>query len=420
MSNKNLDYFNQKVFKVLAKELWQRYYRNGSFGKSIGKQKIKHLDTEPLERFIGINPVDWSQKKNINLNQLEEALLNSKFEMDLSEFVSTVEKPLLLKADVEADENEKFQLYCSEITNIDSIFTEKLSDSQLKNHFKNETPEGVFETVSTALKNLPDDYERLPMFSFQITGNPHYFDEGNAGGELLLQMFDVLSTKEESDDILSKTELKHQLLAKHQLLRDDHMNNVSARGLNAYREGKQNLMWKEASLADVSWNIPLKEILRVDEIHAAQGKNVLVVENAVIYSILVDYFPKLPIICSSGQIHYAVWATLRKLVESDHVLYYVGDMDPAGLVIAQNLLNVFPDNVKTIAMNLKNFKSGSSDIHVRKEQLQQLRIVKEDNIREVANEILNTNKVAYQEGFLEELIHEIKIAFNHLFLNNLS
>lgn len=405
------DFFKEEVFSLLANELWKRYYRNENFGRTVGLKRLQEADTEPLQRLIGIYSVEWENMKSLSLKKFESALKESKFSWELVDFVEAVKGPLVLEADVIEKRQRNFQKFKDGLDEIDEVFTSKLSFNQLKNWFiKNESLE-TFRQVSKALNNLPNDFMRMPVFSYQQTGDAHTFDANRPAGELLLQMLSTLSQIREEDIIYAQTELNHQLLAEFYLLRDDIKNDVALRGLVAHNNGKANQMWEVACIEGISWNVPLKEILQMDSLHPYHGNKVLVIENSGIYSILVDYLPNLPIICSSGQFTYAVWQVLRKLVHFDYEIHYVGDMDIEGLGMAQQIIDIFPEHTKTIGMNWYNFSQYSKVEELNSSRLKKLRAIKEPNLRMIADEIIKTQHVAYQEGYIKELIEEIYSTF---------
>ena len=122
----------------------------------------------------------------------------------------------------------------------------------------------------------------------------------------------------------------------------------------------------------------------------------------------IDLLPEIPMICSSGQFTYAVWRLLRKLEQSNTQMYYVGDLDPEGLVMAQSLLNRFPNNMKTVGMSLNNYHLARRSSTLTDQRLKQLRLIKEPHLIEIAKQIKVTGQTAMQEGFLSELINELR------------
>ena len=65
-------------------------------------------------------------------------------------------------------------------------------------------------------------------------------------------------------------------------------------------------------------------------------KRVYVVENPAVFSALVDKYPDSTLVCGNGQPKLAVHLLLDRLAEH-HILYYSGDFDPEGLLIARDI-----------------------------------------------------------------------------------
>lgn len=414
-------FFKNAVFQVLAKELWRRYYLKGEFGVSIGMTLFEKVDAEPLRRLLGITVLNWSKKKRVKIIDFAMALESSRVAWTLTDFVRVVlKKELVLKTDKEARENVAFQLFLDELKQIDILFVELLTEKQLRDWFHSESGGfSDFVKVSHGLKNMPSDYTRMPVFAYQQTGDAHAFDESQPAGRLLLQMLAKIS--KETPIIpqrLAATEEKNSVLNEFYLLRDDILNFVAIRGLVAKKAGVVNEMWNQASIESCSWNVPLKEVLRMDSIYPNRGNKVLIVENSGVYSILVDLLPTVPIICSSGQFTYAVWQVLRKLVESGTELYYSGDMDPEGLLMAQRVFEMFPENAHTIGMDLKNYQESAMINKISAERLKQLRQIKDSELKLVADRMEKTHQIALQEGFLEQLMNDVKRIFDPFQIKN--
>lgn len=206
-------------------------------------------------------------------------------------------------------------------------------------------------------------------------------------------------------------EEKNRLLSEFFLLRDDVMNFVALRGLVAVKNQKENDMWRQASLLDCSWNVPLKEVLSMDEISASTGKNVLVIENSGVYSILLELLPGVPMVCSSGQFTYAVWVLLRKLVASDSQLYYCGDLDPEGLLMAQRLLTMFPKNAQTVTMDLASYLKVGTPSQLGEQRLKQLSKLSNPELKKVADNMIKSHLIAFQEGLIDDVVQEVKRQF---------
>ncbi len=404
-------FFKQDVFRLLAKELWRRYYFKGEFGSSAGLGLFKEVDTEPLRGLLGLTSLAWSKKKSLSLSTFATAMADSAVAWTLVEFVETVWQALVLKTDVVAQENAAFQQFKAELEQIAPVYLKLLTDKQVREWFQSETVSlADFRLVAKALKHLPTDYLRIPVFAYEQSGDAHAFDSGMPAERLLLQILAAQSQKEERVGVLAEVEAKNDLLNEFYLLRDDILNFAAIRGLVATSDGEINEMWRQASLQGCSWNVPLKEISRMDEIRPMSGEKVLIVENSGIYSILIDLFPNVPIICSSGQFVYAIWQLLRKLVASGTHLYYCGDCDPEGLLMAQRVFDTFPAMAHTVGMSLENYQYAARPSEISSQRLKQLRHIRQPELKLVADKIA-TSGIALQEGMLDQLIAEVRQVF---------
>lgn len=403
-------FLQQPVFQQLAKELSRRYYLKGDFGQSVGLQLFKKVDTEPLRQFLGLTQWHWSTKKRVQVAEFSLALENSAVRWSIAEFVVFLTKtPLQLQVEVERKKEQAWLVFFEKIHQIDSIFTQQLTEKQLKNWMEElEGMATIFEVISKALQQLPEEFTYLPFFAYQQTGDAHAFDEGKLAGRLLLQMLAAQSKIPVDDQLTAAAEDKNMVLNEFYLLKDDIHNFVSIRGLLAEQQGKVRQMWEKACEEKVAWNVPLKEILRMDKVYPSGTKKVLIVENSSVYSVLLELLPEVAIVCSSGQFKYAVWQLLRKLVASDVTLYYSGDLDPEGLLMAQKLATMFPEKVQTVGMTMASYQSGKTLKALTASQLQQLKKIEIEPLREIANQMAVTHKKAYQEGFIAEILADVQ------------
>ncbi|HIY58931.1 MAG TPA: DUF2399 domain-containing protein [Candidatus Tetragenococcus pullicola] len=402
-------YFKAPIFKQVAKELWRRYYKTSSFGRSMGLNRFETSDLEPLRIFLGVSLVDWKTKKTITVAQFQQALNESIFHLDIADFILLVTKrSLVLQEEEQALKKQAFQDFCQTIEQISPIFLENLSIKQLQHWHEQKVNVAVFEKVAQGLENLPTEYTRLPVFAYQITGNPHAFDETTQTGQLFMQVLAGQADLSTSEKELSKTEEKHAVLSEAYLLKDDIKNNVSLRGLLAKKGQRWDGLWQQACQENTSWNVPLKEVLSVEKLQPYQGNSVFIIENSGIYSILLEEFPRATFVCSSGQFNYTVWTLLRKLARSNVSIYYCGDLDPEGLDMAQRLLDSFPERLKTIGMTPDFFDKGKTTKEISEPRLKKMNRLTDPNLQLVAEQIRTTNMVAYQEGTIPELIQTIE------------
>lgn len=73
--------------------------------------------------------------------------------------------------------------------------------------------------------------------------------------------------------------------------------------------------------------------------------------------LIIPYIRKyvVPVIISSGNPNYAFYKVLEKLIKTGNEIYYNGDFDPEGLVIASNLYQKF-SQIKFFCYHKKTMK----------------------------------------------------------------
>ena len=76
--------------------------------------------------------------------------------------------------------------------------------------------------------------------------------------------------------------------------------------------------------------------------------------------------------------------------------------------MAQSLLSRFSDKMKTVGINLSNYHLARRESQLTDQRLKQLRLIKEPNLIGIAEQIKETEQTAMQEGFLSELINELR------------
>lgn len=188
------------------------------------------------------------------------------------------------------------------------------------------------------------------------------------------------------------------------LLKDDSYNAVQVNGLTAQKNGREVNMWSEAAQAGISWNVPLKHLLEVERIYPFFKDKVLLIENSGVFSIICSAFPELAVVCSSGQFKYSVWKITEKLIDSGVQVYYSGDLDPAGLHMAQKLFRRFDDQITLLLMDVEAYNKVIKEVKISEEHLRQLNSIKAPQLVEVCKRMKQEKLAGYQEGLLEELI----------------
>ncbi|MBM4763091.1 DUF2399 domain-containing protein [Bacillus sp. B15-48] len=265
--------------------------------------------------------------------------------------------------------------------------------------------------VAKAFTELPKkgDYERLPFFSQRTTGSPHFFDSNAVAGKLLIHCLYVdQQVRGNADVVMPRSgEELNDLLAEYGIMRDDLWNFVTCQGLLASTNNTIHPVWQATVQMQSVMNVPMKELTKVGRIWPAKGTSVWIVENSSVCSTIMDAVPNAPIICTHGQLRIASWQLLDRLIESNCTLYYSGDIDPEGLVIANKLKKRYQDQVVLWRMQKEDYNKCLSNEDIS-DRLSKLDNLSSPEWKDLIVMMKKVKKAGYQEAIVASLISDIK------------
>ena len=99
---------------------------------------------------------------------------------------------------------------------------------------------------------------------------------------------------------------------------------------------------------------------------------------------------------------------IEKLIESNNKLYYNGDFDPEGLLIAQKLKDRYGDNLILFGYDADSYYENLSVKEISDQRLSKLAKVKEKDLLEIRKLLYQNKKGSYQENNRDKLIISIK------------
>ena len=279
-------------------------------------------------------------------------------------------------------------------------------------HFQ-ENKEELYEKVMMANKAftaLPSEgeFERLPFFSQRISGNPHYFDSNGPEEKILLHWMYVDQVLRGNTDVVmpKTTGEKNDLLAEYGIMKDDLWNFVTCQGLLAANDSKIHPVWQAAVSTKTVMNVPMKELTKMKRIWPAIGAKVWIVENSSVSSTIMDAVQGAPIVCTHGQLRLAGWQLLDRLVQSNCTLYYSGDLDPEGLVIADRLKQRYKEHLVLWRMNREAYEESVSNEDIA-DRLSKLDRITTPEFNDLISLMRNIKMAGYQEAIVEHLIRDI-------------
>ena len=414
-------YFAGKpVMVICIKQIHKKYESFGRFTGTISKSLFKKVDTEPLLTFMGLAQWEWEKTKSIKISDFLRNYEQSKFEPIPFELVveSVSGKQLKTKQELAEDAETEYGSFLVEIGEIyplfRMVFSRNRNTAYLGWFLKEPTAcLAAFRNVAEALRNLPQEYTKLPVFAHRITGNPHAFDSSGLTGQLLFTMLYQQYAEAESaqamNGFLSKAELENEIYGLFKIIKDDIMNFTAVNGLIAYRGKEPIAMWQDACLDRIPWNVPVRQLLDISWIRPGKGKQIFLIENSGVYSILLDAFPDCPMVCTNGQFRYAVWLLLERIPDDGITLYYSGDFDPEGLLMADTLKRRYGEKLQLLGMTIDHYSASKPAAEIDEKRMQKLKRIQSGELRGLADLMAEKKVAGYQEGILEELLDEIRL-----------
>ncbi len=420
-----IEYFSAPAFARLVKAMSQRYRNLGRIGGSVRLEKLTNAEREALAGVLG-SDLSGKDQITIRLADFQAALEKTRFAgADLVEILQGVTGHRLITRADEQQELAKRRDAC--FARLSERHSDPLCQSWLEQVWEKapaarsihraflDDPQGLeaeLDDVLRALAHLPARagvVKRLPVWAAEITGDPHAFDARTNRGKYLLQALQFHGTSPSTS--ASSTEAQTELLESFGLVRDDILNFVTCTGLLATDDkGRQPKFWQAAARDSAVLNLPVRELSKVQRIYPAWGaKHVFVVENSGVFSDLLDNLPvqSPPLICTHGQFKLASYLLLDKLMAEGLTIWYSGDHDPEGILMAQSLHDRYPKHLKPWRFCQDDYALTISDTDLSERRLKQLDNVTASELQDIVAAVRLNGKAGYQEKLLPSLLQDI-------------
>ena len=412
-----LQYFGKKAFQRLF-SLFK--VKIESLGTVSGTVKIEPTveEKKAIDSWMGTkiktSPV------TISLTKFEKRLIGSRFEsyslLELVELVTS--EPIIYKKDMELQLEAKKQNYFSYLLEQNPHPNAQLIIYKIINKEKgstgfitsyNENDFASIEVILKAVSSFPKDgdFERLPIFAERITGNPHYFDKNKR----IYQAIEMIMCEKDNRSYRSNLSAEEEtnLLSLVNLDKDDLHSFVTCYGLQAYRDGKILQQWYWANQEESVQNIPLRSLRNIEYVKSVTGKKVFVLENSGVFSSIIDKLNGVyPIVCTHGNFKLSGMLLLDKLIKGGAEIYYSGDIDVNGILIAKHLKMKYKESIHFWRMGIDEYHASVSNVELSNTSLDRLELDKMDEFYEVVREMKTIKKAGYQESLLAQYISDIK------------
>lgn len=420
-----LSYFkSNRVWEKILEGFWKKYESYGVFSGSI---KLTQLTIEELEELEGFFGTSFHGKKSVTISskRFGRGLKESRFAFMEPERLLELyfhKKPMSKKEREEGKHRQKeaiLQKIRSEYkdTPADTLFDEINGAVKYDDVAGIEKWQNTLRMGAEIINNMPYRNGKmiyLAVFATQITGNPHAFDNGSSGGNLLRQMVDLdlkyrgIEVKQSA--VFSAFRRQKSYLSTGIMI-DDVSNYAMLYGIRAikkdgcYHAGIDGFMYEQDIV-----QVPLAVIAGWQQIDCPD-KRLYIVENPSVFSILCEQNRKLndesgryqtAFMCMNGQPRLAGLIVLELCAKSDVSIYYAGDFDPEGLLIAQKLSTFFEGDFNYWHMSKEEYLVCRSEETISERRLKMLEKITDERLQPLVEEMRRYRVAGYQEGYLIE------------------
>lgn len=416
MNEEFCQYLSDNEFSEFM-QLWKKQYEK--YGTCKGSIDLV-LDDSNRECISGLMGKDYYGVDcvHITFRQLQKAILNTKYEnCDFNEVLKMYfnEDVLTNKHRQEQEqlrvqnifkhffkqEGKSQQWIYNTYTNRDSVYIRIVQASK-------EKEQKCINTVCVvmkALNHLPmweNKKENISIFASYHTKNPHAFDKNTFAYYLMMHGI-VYFLKVD----FPKTNLEqNEILYRAGLYQDGISNYCSIARLQAFNENNQpHLGWAGFYDSYEALNVNMDNLLHIHFITCCD--RAYIVENPSVFQALLkkikkEKIKKIGLVCTNGQLNYSAYLLLDILVNSNIEIYYSGDMDPEGLLIADKIKQRYP-SIKLWCYGVSQYEISKSKEQATDQRMHMLDALKDETLIRIGKCISeNKNRVGYQENMIEE------------------
>ena len=436
-----LRYFRERpVFGKLLRGFREKYLSYGRFAGTVTLKNLKESEREDLEGFL-LRNYHGKKSASVSAERFEKALSGSRFAGISGKDVLELyfQEPVEGRKEQRQREDRQWTAILDRAKKeagalsvrwIDEI-SEMLSGGFLP-YLKRRDREaggnldeaerllmlGVRILDALPAGKAPDPSGRsaryLAVFAAEITGNPHAFDAGTKDGKYLEMLVEWYVRRTEAEagangehggknslDRAFPAFRKQKLFLKAGILSDDVSNYALAAGIRACdRRGKPHAGMEGFLEEGEPVQIPLSVIAGWKSA-SCPGKRMYIVENPSVYAVLCGKWDrKCGLMCMNGQPRFSSLLLLDLLAQSGTEVWYGGDIDPEGLLIAQRLKQYYQGEFHCWHMSADDYEMSMSAEEISQRRQKMLEKVEDPELKGAAEALQKSGKAGYQENML--------------------
>ena len=250
----------------------------------------------------------------------------------------------------------------------------------------------------------------LAVFAAMLTGNPHAFDNGTAAGNFLYQMIqmdlEIRKIKIEFSEIFPAYKRQKSYLMAGIML-DDISNYAMLYQVEAVKKDGNLHKGMEGFVSEQHIvQVPLAVITEWESLYCPQDE-IYIVENPSVFAVLCGKEKsgnvRRAYMCMNGQPRLAGLMVLDLFAKSGIRVYYAGDLDPEGILIAQKLSQYYKGEFHYWHMETADYEKCRSEEVISPKRMKILERITDRRLKPVVDRIEEYGTAGYQEMLVEEM-----------------
>lgn len=416
-----LEYFHQSpVWKKVLKGFRKKYSSYGRFGGKVVLKNLKSQDIEELEGFFG-KSFHGQKSVTVSAEKFRQALEASRYKTITPECLleNFFEEPLRGKQEQKLlREREKEKIWQKFLNDYKGTAIERAAEL-LRNIVKDSDSQELAEWDRTMrlgsemYNHLPyrqDNKLYLAVFAAMLTGNPHAFDNGTAAGNFLYQMIqmdlEIRKIKIEFSEIFPAYKRQKSYLMAGIML-DDISNYAMLYQVEAVKKDGNLHKGMEGFVSEQHIvQVPLAVITEWESLYCPQDE-IYIVENPSVFAVLCGKEKagnvRRAYMCMNGQPRLAGLMVLDLFAKSGIRVYYAGDLDPEGILIAQKLSQYYKGEFHYWHMETADYEKCRSEEVISPKRMKILERITDGRLKTVVDRIEEYGTAGYQEMLVEEM-----------------
>lgn len=420
---------SQPGLERLLRQFEEKYHSYGSFG-IVEISNPSKMESDALLGLMGRKVRVENHKITVKAAIFEQAIQKSGYAVDLQSLLEAYfQKPLITKREIKEQREEKrIKTIRGWLNSYPAAFPQSLLKAMLENQIEVSTLNQVYKQEESRFENqFPLILEAVSLFpcelpmsiavlASKVVKDPHAFDRGMLLGDwfidTLISIRNLEVGRNDRRSHLSRAEDLTELYRYFDLFKDDLNNKVTIMGIKAWIKGNPCLKLLGAYEMRSFLDLSLRDINKFETCSLIDSTRLFVVENPTVFSAILDRFEGKPVIpsvmCTYGQPKLSAIVLLDQLVRSGCEIWYSGDYDPEGVLMADRLAKRYSTLFVPWRYQSDDYKKSIPKMGLTQRRLRQLSLVEDSRLKEVAEVIQQKKKAGYQEEMMKDLIQDIE------------